>query len=542
MAERQDWAACRLVTSTKEGRLIVHGWRVAWTKDPDVVIKGNSLDSLINRLAVMKATHIVMINLDMEGRAIIEALAARDWKPAGEVMHENTFKALITDRNKMITLRLRGKRGTVTLLDLMRVIPIAPKELEPIVLDGDRDWRISDQVNTVARALRVYAVEMNLRRSTISANAYFDFLDTVTRRQALRWFPQLTRNEYNFARSAFHGGIVYLKKEAIGQDIGQGISVDANSLYPSVALSNPLPVGRPRHFETSPEDEDFGSLWIGKALIDWTLKPDGIPCIPRKYWTAGTRGEESGYPVEVVLTSVDYELLQENYTIDVLEWRGGLRFMGFKGIFDKYVNKWGALKKSSEGGERMVSKLMLNSLFGKMGAKNERQNTIVEINENREATYKLGEIERTRGIYAPVAAFITAYGRRELVHAMQANRDRIIYADTDSMHLTGQEPPAAITLDETEFGCWKVEETFEHMRHVREKAYSWIDDDGFHCKCSGMPSNIRNAMTWDTFKAGWTNYDKETGEIIEGLGRTIMMHDGGRVKYVDQKFTIIGDE
>lgn len=543
MAERQPWAACRLDTEIKQdGRLLVHGWRMAWTNNPDVVIKGESMTALINRLARMKPAHLVMFNLDIEGRKIIDELAAQGWKPAGEVMHEKTFRALITERGKMISLRLRGERGTVTLLDLLRIIPITVEGLRPIVLDGQRDWRISDDVNIAARALQVFAVDLNLRRATISANAYNDYLDTITRRQAKRWFPHLTKNEYDLARAAFHGGIVYLKPEYINKPTGQGISVDANSLYPSSALKNPLPVGHPRHFEGNPDSEQFGTLWIARLLVDYTLKPDGIPVVPRKYWAAGTRGEESSQPVEMCLTSVDYELLQENYYIDVLEWRGGLRFMGFTGVFNKYIEKWGALKQSSEGGERMVAKLMLNSLFGKMGAKTERQNTIIEINENNEAAYKLGDIERTRGIYAPVSAFITAYGRRTLAAAMRANRDRIVYADTDSMHLLGQEPPAGITLDPAAFNCWKVEEQFDNMKHLREKAYCWTDANGFHCKCSGMPSNIRDVMTFDTFRAGWKNYNPETGEIIDGLARMITVYENGRAKFIPQRFTLIGED
>lgn len=537
MAEKQEWFAGRMIVEIHDDDTAnIAGWRLASWKNPDVTIKGEDTRMLVQRIESMKASHIVMLDLDTEGRLIMEALARMGWKSCEEPA-PNTFRALVTDRGKIMSIRIRVKRGTVTLIDFHRILPVGIKALRTVVCDGDTDWRISDSVNIAARALQLFAGKMGLRRMTLSTNAYQDYLEMIGRKQARRWFPRLTNIEYDYARSAFHGGLVYLRPECIGKDLGKGISVDYNSLYPSVSIANPLPVGRPRQFEGKPGKTAFGTLYIARALIDWTIKDDGIPVMPRRYWT-DKHGESSDYPVEVTLTSIDWEVMNENYDIDVLEWRGGYSYMAFSGLFDSYVDKWGTMKKEHTGAERMIAKLMLVSLFGKMGSKTERQNTTVITNDGH-VDYELGEVKRTHGIYAPTAAFINAYGRRETAHAIAANRDRVVYADTDSMHLIGYDDPKGIRLDQNEFGAWKVEKRYIRSRHVREKAYCWEDENGFDCKCSGMPGNIRAAMNWETFKAGWHNWNAE-GEIIPGLERTSLVSDGEHIRRVPQKFSIVG--
>ena len=51
------------------------------------------------------------------------------------------------------------------------------------------------------------------------------------------------------------------------------------------------------------------------------------------------------------------------YKIEVIE---GYHFNKWENIFDKYVSKLFAIKESSSGAKKAISKLLLNSLYGRL--------------------------------------------------------------------------------------------------------------------------------------------------------------------------------
>lgn len=534
MSRRRIWAACRLTWHTDDdGVSRPDGWRIAKTDQPDVVVKGTSMATLIATMESGRYDHLVCENLDIDGRMIIDAMLDAGYEST-ESLHpdKGQMAPMITEDGRIVRIKVSTNSRLVDVDDMLRIVPIGLPSLRPMVCDGDTDWRISDDVCIAARMLRLLLDE-GLNRVTLSTNAYQDYLDTIGRTQAKRWYPTLTQAEYDTVAAALHGGIVYLDRRWQGKDTGPGISVDANSLYPSVALSSRLPVGKPRHFDGTPPKD--GSLYIVTIVADWELKDDGIPCMPRHYCRDGM--EESHEPTIMTLTSVDLDLIMENYDLDIISWHGGLAFDGRRGLFDAYIHKWGDVKMSSTGARRLLAKLMLNALIGKFGSKTLRQNRKVTRVDGH-TRYELSEYTRSRGIYVPVAAFVNAYARRELCAAMRANHDRVIYADTDSMHLMGMDNPQGIRIDQSAFGAWKVEKTYTDAKHLREKAYIWVGEDGeMEIKCSGMPKNIKERISWDDFKLGWTNTDK-SGHIKKGYGRVIPVPVNRGIRYCDTKYTI----
>lgn len=140
-------------------------------------------------------------------------------------------------------------------------------------------------------------------------------------------------------------------------------------------------------------------------------------------------------------------------------------------------------------------------------------------------------------VYTAMACFITAYAREKTIRTGQANFDRAIYFDTDSMKMLGYEEPEGIEVHETKLGAWKDEGNFTNSKWIRAKTYMVTvcektkkttlkdycnaiekadsldtvhrETDGVHylktkVTCAGMPDNVKKQVTYDTFCSGST--------------------------------------
>ncbi len=116
--------------------------------------------------------------------------------------------------------------------------------------------------------------------------------------------------------------------------------------------------------------------------------------------------------------------------------------------------------------------------------------------------------------------------------------DRFIYADTDSVHLDGDYEPEEMSkvIDDKKLGYWKNESNFERGRFLKAKSYveeelttreKYLENKKskepsaliykrgnkyyhLNVKCAGMPDRIKEKVTFDNFKAGFT----ESGKLI----------------------------
>ena len=80
----------------------------------------------------------------------------------------------------------------------------------------------------------------------------------------------------------------------------------------------------------------------------------------------------NGEIVTLTLTSVDYELFRMQYNItSKLIFHDGYKFKRLKGLFSSYINYWIERKTNAkkDGNKALytITKLMLNSLYGKFG-------------------------------------------------------------------------------------------------------------------------------------------------------------------------------
>lgn len=213
--------------------------------------------------------------------------------------------------------------------------------------------------------------------------------------------------------------------------------------------SKKLPFDLPKHYTGKYEEDKFYNLYIQVIMCSFEIKKNKIPTIqikgslsfiPNQYLESS-----NNELVYLTLTNVDLKLFLEHYNVYNIEYIEGWKFKSINGIFKEYIEKWINRKNQAtiEGnlGIRTLSKLMLNSLYGKLATTLETQSKIPYL-EDEIIHYKLSEKEEKDGIYLPTASFITAYAREITIRTSQSikeysinkyGKDMYIYSDTDSI-------------------------------------------------------------------------------------------------------------
>lgn len=492
-------------------------------------------------------------NLAFDGTHIIDALFRLGYSVCFDRRPKpHTFTALISDKGKFYHMGICYPDGSkVNIYDSLKKFPMSVAAIARTFgtpeTKGAIDytsWRgpgyepseaeydyISNDVLITARAMEADYKD-GLTRMTIGSDCMHWYKQNVGDMWG-KLFPRLNTIQDAQMREAYRGGYCRVDPEWKGVDVYGGISVDYNSMYPSMMLLKPFPYGYPEYFQGRYVQDDRMPLYIQTLTCTFHVKHRGFPMVQLKnspWYGEHEYVSETVDAVTLTLSSVDLELFFKNYDVDVWSWDGGYKFRAMTGMFDDYIHYWAAIKEHSTGGQRMLAKLFLNNLYGKFGT---NPNVTGKYPEMQDGIVELltGEHAERPPVYVPVAIFATAWARHTLLTAAAANRDRFIYCDTDSLHLLGTEPPEGIECDPAKLGYWKVEGEFSHARHLRTKCYMWDLNGRTTVTCAGMPDNIKERMTWNEFHLGYRNYITVNGQHIIKPGREKLqplMVRGGR--------------
>ena len=320
------------------------------------------------------------------------------------------------------------------------------------------------------------------------------------------WFPLLGERADSILRLGYHGGLCRVKPSIKGREIkGPGRVYDINSLYSSILLDESLPVGEPVFYEPNGLPPD--GLWIAEALVSFSLRSDGIPCL----FDEGSRILESGSVMRLIMTSVDYGLYREMYDFHLLDVSWCFQICGKRGLFDTYVNLFRRRKEASSRGSvpRFQAKQYLNRLVGKFGYSSKPVRKSVRLDDDQWVEY-VPFMPRTRSDrrfvsmhgYLPLPMFVNAYGRARMARAIKRSGDRFLYCDTDSLHVLGDSPVEGLDVHDSRLGAWKLEHRFEEAFYNRPRQYGLrtIDDSGrvqdlIHL--GGVPSSILTGISLD---------------------------------------------
>ena len=326
-------------------------------------------------------------------------------------------------------------------------------------------------------------------------------------------------------REAYFGGNV----DAFINKIDKGFYYDMNSQYP-FAMLNDLPVGNPTLTNDTNLNNYFGFVYGEITAPNYERLR--IPYIQMRDEKTDIISCPRGSFSRMIFSEEMKEAIKDGYSIKV---KYGYKFERGINLFKNYVDTFYNIKKTTKDPvEKALSKLLLNSLYGKFGmkdiisnmkilskkeankiTKNYNYSIFAELGEDKvlvkyssklpepltslikDKKDKLNEIpisslSRKRGVPSAVhiSAAISAYARMSINKFKNIPGNPCIYSDTDSVVLPKTLP---LNIIGKELGQMKLEHQIEKGIFIRKKLYAIIDNMGnLTVKSSGVKSSTLN--------------------------------------------------
>lgn len=544
-------------------------------------IYGNSIDEFIKWCSDPKENYVLWFhNLKYDGEYIFSYLLENGFTCIKDKKDrtDKTFTCVISDTGQFYSIEIyfdtKNKKhiNKVTIYDSLKVLnfsvdqiakdfnlPIKKLELDykkqreiGHILTPEEVEYIKNDVTIMAMALDIMFKE-NLTKMTIGSDA-LSFYKKMNY-NFNKYFPILHYDIDADIRQSYKGGFTYLNETYKEKTTGAGIVLDVNSLYPSVMLYEKLPFGEPIYFEGQYQEDLLYPLYIQTISCSFELKENKIPTIQIKNDFSFVPTEyvktSDGDIVTLTLTNVDLELFLDHYDVYDLKYHSGWKFRAIKGLFSDYINYWSdkkiQAKKDDNGALYRISKLLLNSLYGKFGL-NPNVRSKYPVLEDGIVRYKMYPSETREPIYIPVASFITSYARYKTITTSQTikeysikkyGKDLYVYSDTDSIHCLITEPDELkdiIEIDDYKLGAWKLESTFIKGKYLRQKCYIELGGNNkLNVTVAGLPKKLGKYITFDNFNKGFTT---ENIKIDEKDNKLMYKHVKGGVMLVETDFTI----
>ena len=574
-------------TTTNEENCHVWAYAVCEVGNKENVVIGTTIDEFMSWCKSQPDNVKVLFhNLKFDSQFIIWWLFHNNFEHVeNDKRATNTFTTLISNKGLYYSIEvifyLKGKKvNKVTFQDSLKLIPLSVDAIaksfklpiQKLKIDysahdnlpegspltpEEKEYIIHD-VQIVAHAVE-YFYSQGLDKMTIGACALNEYKTIIHKRNFNTWFP--TPKYHDDVKQSYRGGFTYLNPKFAGKVVGRGIVLDVNSLYPSVMYDSYLPFGTPIFFEGQYEPDDLYPLYTQMLRCQFEIKPGKIPTIQIKksLFFSGNEYLTSSNDEEVTLclNSVDLELFFEQYDVYNLEYISGWKFKATKGLFTEYIDKWSnnkiQAKKDGNHGLYLISKLFLNSLYGKFGTDTMIKSKIPYLDTETDVVhYYDSKPEYRDGVYVAMASFITSYARLKTISAAQKITDnynsgkskiQFVYADTDSLHCISDDfsLPEGLDIDSTKLGAWDHEANFGKAKFLRQKCYienHCISEDdynkglqgensfryskdkkGFYelkITVAGMPTSCHHEVTFENFNIGAQYSGKLQPKIVKG--------------------------
>jgi hypothetical protein len=557
-------------TTLEDCRVWAYGWMEIGNKKNFKI--GNSMNEFMLWLEKSQAD-CYFHNLRFDGEFIINWLMKNGFTFSKSGLPK-TFHTIISKMGQWYMIDVcygynKKKKIHTRIYDSLKKLPFPVKKIAKDfhleIAKGDIDYDeyrpvghkitneefgyIKNDIEIVADALDIQ-FNQGLTKMTNGSDSLAGFKAVISTKMFEKLFPVFAEKLDKNIRLAYRGGFTWLNERFAGLEIGEGIVFDVNSLYPSQMYFRDLPFSVPIYFKGKYQEDENYPLYIQHIRCEFELKEGYIPTIQIKKNLLFKPNEylktSGGEILDLYVTNIDLELIQEHYDLDVHEWCEGWMFKKKTGIFQQFIDKWMWVKTHETGAKKLLAKLQLNSLYGKFASNPDVTGKEPYLKEDGSCGYKVGEEETKDPIYTPMGVFITSWARYTTITTAQKCYDRIIYCDTDSIHLVGRDIPDVIkdVVDPDKLGYWKHESTFYRAKFLRQKTY--VEDvildkpmyyrkgnklimtnHHLEVKCAGMPDKIKEKVTFDNFEVGFTSY-----------GKLLPKHVDGGVVLVDTEFTI----
>ncbi len=560
----------------EENETYVWAWAICDIYDIDNVETGEDIESFFQYVNSLHDEDIIYFhNLKFDGRFIADYLLKNGYAVCHRAKSKKSFDTIIDENCLFYSMKIKLPSGKkIFIRDSAKKLPGRVEDLqkafetrykkEEIEYEAEREkgHKLTEQereyvkndVRVVGECLASLYDE-GLDGLTASSDALRCYIDMMGGERMFRSvFPALSEDEDNFVRKAYKGGWCYCARPGVYHE--KGTTYDATSLYPSMMHSssgNLFPYGKGVYYKGRYQEDPKYPLYVQHIRASFILNDDMLPTVqvrniiginPNEWLKSSTvvnyDGSETFREVDLYLTNIDLEMFLEHYEmITEVKYIEGYKYKGAKGFFDKYINKWFKMKSENTGAKRSLAKLMLNSLSGKFGQKPEGVKKQCSLCGDVVLLKSMGNNKR-EGVYIPVAAFTTSYGRRFTIEAAQKNYDKFIYSDTDSLHTLSEAD--GITVDKNKLCSWKIETKWEYGIFRRQKTYIEIPENATaviadYIKCAGMPDKAKQIFC-NRLARGIVRLENfDFGLCIEG-GKLMPRPAVGGVLLVEKKYTM----
>lgn len=538
----------------------VWAWALCDVDNIDNVKYGTEIKTFITQIGKLKSGSVVYFhNLKFDGNFILSYLLKNGYKQVedNKRMTDKTFCAFVSEIGIWYSIQIKINKKSIYIYDSLKKLPFKVSVLAKqlglkeekgnidykeyreeggVLTDEDKDY-IRRDVQIVAQALKEVCFSKDMYKMTIGSDCMTYYKNNF--KDFNKYFPKLMEQDDYYLRNAYKGGYCYVNPKVAGKKLNaNGATYDYNSMYPSVMHSQSgyyYPIGKPEYYEGEYEKDITHPLYIQHFKALFTLKEGYVPTVQIKdsvYYNENEYLEEVDEIVELYMCNVDLDRFFEHYEILYYEPIDGYKFDCSRGMFDDYINYWykykeqATIKKDKVG--RMVAKLMLNNLYGKFATGTDATKQEFFYDDDTGLIKHHNIYDSKSGVYIPVAIFITAYARKELLDAIQSNYDVFCYCDTDSIHILADDAKN-IKVHDSALGYWKKESTWTQAKFIRQKTYAEYINGSWDIKACGANDEVKENITnIDDFKMG-----------ASFPGKKLVKKVPGGVVLIDTNFSII---
>lgn len=547
----------------------VWAWAVSEIGDSDNFEYGKDIDSFMSWCENnYKNVTCYFHNLKFDGSFIVAWLEQNHFNHVEDKKErtDNSYTTLITDKGQwfeiIVWFKIKGhKTNKVVFRDSLKILNfsveyIAKKFNLPIrklELDYQTDREVGHEltpheVDYIRNDVTVMSMALNIMfeqghtKMTIASDAMSDFKENHCPKFK-RLFPEIDLERDKTIRDSYKGGFTYVNPTNQGKLCGSGVVLDVNSMYPSILHTcEGLPCGLPEWFEGEYEYDINYPEYVQIITCIFKIKKGKIPSVQVKsHYYSFNQTEyltsSGGQLVTLTMTRPDLELFKEQYHLSEVKYDGGFKFKRCTGVFTDYVEKWMAeknkAKKEDNGAMYQISKLFLNSLYGKFGT-NPIHCRKVPCTIDGMIYYRTLQATEDKPIYVALASYVTAYGRKYIIETSQAIRDWSIknkgfdaycYSDTDSIHAILSEEDVEqmandgmIEISDYKLGAFKVESKFVQGKWLRQKCYLEQEEDGtMNSTIAGLPKKLGKLVNFDNFDT-FNTADFTDADILDICG------------------------
>lgn len=480
------------------------------------------------------------------------------WYKDSEML-DKSFKYMITDMGQWYMITLKLHNHFLLIVDSFKLIPFSLENIGKsfdtkhkklsIEYTGYRraGGRISEEEKAYIRndvLVMKEALEIMFQQGhsklTIGSCCISEFKSIIGNYNFRDYFPDMSEvkldkskygadNADSYIRKAYRGGWCYLVKGKEGKVFENGLTLDVNSLYPSVMSKesgNLYPYGNPCFWKGDyipDQAQKEGRYFYIRIKTRFEIKDGYLPTIQiknnglyakneylttsaidihgKKFSRVRVGETEITDRVILTLTMTDYKLFLDHYHVWDFEILDGCWFYTMPNMFDEYIEKYKQIKMNSTGATRTLAKLYLNNLYGKLATGSNSSFKIAYLKEDNTIGFYTVPCNDKKLIYIPAGAAVTAYARDFTIRTAQANyygqdKPGFIYADTDSIHCDlPLEKIKNVKLSDTEFLCWAHEADWEKGIFLRQKTYIEMTDQHCAVTACGMGKRCKELIS-----------------------------------------------